>query len=101
MDDESFEDAAEIVSVLGKMVKRGGKAGSSTAGSSVSRAGSHSHSQSSRSPYLDTSVPTTVSPVPVTKTSPNPSASAYVSAEATGGAGMKPAVPNVTMMNPI
>jgi len=90
MDDESFEDAAEIVSVLGKMVKRGGKAGSSTAASSVSRGGSHSHSQSSRSPYMDTSVPTTVSPVPVTKTSPNPSAVV-----------MKPAVPNVTMMNPI
>src|SRR5436190_278602 len=36
MDDESFEDAAELVSILGKMVKRGGKTssvgGSSTAG---------------------------------------------------------------------
>lgn len=100
MDDESFEDAAEIVSVLGKMVKRGGKAGSSTAGSSVSRAGSHS--RSSRSPYLDTSVPTTVSPVPVTKTSPNLSVSASASVAAgPGPAGMEPAVPNVTMMNPI
>ncbi|KAJ5634039.1 hypothetical protein N7528_001881 [Penicillium herquei] len=89
MDDESFEDAAEIVGVLGKMVKRGGKTGSSTAASS-SR-GDRSYSQSSRSPSrLDTSVPTTVSP-PVTKTTPNTSSVAV----------MEPAVPNVSMMNPI
>ncbi|KAJ6109215.1 hypothetical protein N7486_001449 [Penicillium sp. IBT 16267x] len=86
MDDESFEDAAEIVGVLGKMVKRGGKAGSSTAASSVSR-GDMSRSRSS---HLDASIPTTVSPVPVTKTTPNPSTAV-----------MEPAVPNVTMMNPI
>ncbi|KAJ5553881.1 hypothetical protein N7513_003840 [Penicillium frequentans] len=90
MDDESFEDAAEIVGVLGKMVKRGGKAGSSTAASSVSR-GDMSRSRSSRSlSHLDASIPTTVSPVPVTKTTPNPSTTV-----------MEPAVPNVTMMNPI
>ncbi|KAJ5938117.1 hypothetical protein N7454_004459 [Penicillium verhagenii] len=86
MDDESFEDAAEIVGVLGKMVKRGGKAGSSTAASSVSR-GDMSRSRSS---HFDASVPTTVSPVPVTKTTPNPSTTV-----------MEPAVPNVSMMNPI
>ncbi|PWY89747.1 14-3-3 protein [Aspergillus heteromorphus CBS 117.55] len=34
MDDESFEDAAEIVGILGKMVKRGAK-GSSAAGSTT------------------------------------------------------------------
>ncbi|EFR01550.1 hypothetical protein MGYG_04552 [Nannizzia gypsea CBS 118893] len=39
MDDESFEDAAELVSVLGKMVKRGGKTTSSTGGSSNGGAG--------------------------------------------------------------
>lgn len=89
MDDESFEDAAEIVGVLGKMVKRGGKPGSSTAGSSTSHI---SRSRSSRSPsHLDTSVPTTISPVTVTKPSP-------VSA---GRVAVEPAVPNVTMMNPI
>ncbi|ODH34608.1 hypothetical protein ACO22_03068 [Paracoccidioides brasiliensis] len=41
MDDESFEDAAEIVGILGKMVKRGGKTssggGSSTPGGSTPR----------------------------------------------------------------
>jgi hypothetical protein len=41
MDDESFEDAAELVAVLGRMVKRGGKTssagGSSTAGRDRSR----------------------------------------------------------------
>ncbi|KAJ5247149.1 hypothetical protein N7468_002132 [Penicillium chermesinum] len=91
MDDESFEDAAEIVGVLGKMVKRGGKPGSSTAGSTVSR-GDRSYSQSSRSPsHLDTSVPTTVSPVPVTKSTPTVASSAA----------LEPAVPNASMMNPI
>ncbi|KAJ5204316.1 uncharacterized protein N7498_005195 [Penicillium cinerascens] len=89
MDDESFEDAAEIVGVLGKMVKRGGKTGSSTAGSVSSH---RSRSRSSRSPsHLDTSVPTTVSPVTVTKPSPVPGAKVAVD----------PAIPNVTMMNPI
>ncbi|KAJ5127243.1 hypothetical protein N7448_008022 [Penicillium atrosanguineum] len=89
MDDESFEDAAEIVGVLGKMVKRGGKPGSSTAGSSTSHI---SRSRSSRSPsHLDTSVPTTISPVTVTK--PSPVSAIRVAVE--------PAFPNVTMMNPI
>lgn len=37
MDDESFEDAAELVGILGKMVKRGGK--TSSAGGSSSGAG--------------------------------------------------------------
>ncbi|KAJ5482056.1 hypothetical protein N7475_000868 [Penicillium sp. IBT 31633x] len=92
MDDESFEDAAEIVGVLGKMVKRGVKPGSSTAGSSVSRGG-HSHSRSSHSPsHMDASAPTTVSPVPVTKSTP-------VSGICAGG--IQPAVPDASMMNPI
>ena len=37
MDDESFEDAAELVGILGKMVKRGGKT-SSAGGSSIDKA---------------------------------------------------------------
>lgn len=92
MDDESFEDAAEIVGVLGKMVKRGGKTGSnSTAGSFSSVGRDRSRSRSSRSPsHLDTSVPTTVSPVPVGKSTPVGERS-----------GPEPAVPSVTMMNPI
>lgn len=92
MDDESFEDAAEIVGVLGKMVKRGGKTGSSTAGSS-SAGGDRSRSRSSRSPsHLDTSVPTTVSPVPVTGSTP---------VNVKGRVAVEPAVPSVTMVNPI
>ncbi|OJD17609.1 hypothetical protein AJ78_02308 [Emergomyces pasteurianus Ep9510] len=39
MDDESFEDAAELVGILGKMVKRGGKT-SSAGGSSTPGGGS-------------------------------------------------------------
>lgn len=96
MDDDSFQDAAEIVGVLGKMVKRGGKPGSSTAGSSTSH-GDRSRSHSSRSPsHFDTSVPTTVSPVPVTKSTPVSANGAPVAVST-----LPPAVPNVTMMNPI
>ncbi|KAJ5799552.1 uncharacterized protein N7518_001620 [Penicillium psychrosexuale] len=91
MDDESFEDAAEIVTVLGKMVKRGGKPGSSTGtpGSSVSRGGG-SHSRSSRSPS-HVSVPTTVSPVPVTKSTP---------VSGVRGGESRPAGPDASMVNP-
>ncbi|KAJ5620473.1 hypothetical protein N7510_004457 [Penicillium lagena] len=93
MDDESFEDAAEIVGVLGKMVKRGGNLGSSTAGSSTSR-GDRSRSRSSRSPsHHETSAPTTISPGPVSKSTPMTSASA--------GKVIFSAVPHATMMNPI
>ncbi|KAJ5180597.1 hypothetical protein N7492_003807 [Penicillium capsulatum] len=89
MDDESFADAAAIVGVLGKMVKRGGKAGSSTAGSSSTSRDERSRSRSSRSAsHRDASVPTTVSPVPVTKSSPMENT-------------LEPAVPNASMVNPI
>lgn len=93
MDDESFEDAAEIVGVLGKMVKRGERTGtgSSTGTVGSSSQGDRSRSRSSRSPsHLDTSVPTTVSPGPVTK-----------DMSGKGSGGIEPAVPSVTMVNPI
>lgn len=48
MDDDSFEDAAELVSILGKMVKRGGKT-SSAGGSSTAGGGDRSISEGSRS----------------------------------------------------
>ncbi|KAN0069936.1 14-3-3 domain containing protein [Elaphomyces granulatus] len=48
MDDESFEDAAELVGVLGRMVKRGGKP-SSAGGSSTAGGTPKSHSVGSRS----------------------------------------------------
>lgn len=96
MDDESFEDAAEIVGVLGKMVRRGGRPGSMAGSSSrggEDRSRSLSRSSNSRSlSRLDTSVPTTVSPVPVTKSSP---------VKGRGVSVGEPAVPSVTMMNPI
>ncbi|OKL60138.1 hypothetical protein UA08_04564 [Talaromyces atroroseus] len=40
MDDDSFEDAAELVAILGRMVKRGGKT-SSAGGSSIDRSRSN------------------------------------------------------------
>ncbi|KAE8351002.1 14-3-3 domain-containing protein [Aspergillus coremiiformis] len=84
MDDESFADAAEIVGILGKMVKRGGKtssAGDSSTASATLRGGS------SKSEVGDT--PTTVTPVPQTPSSPKTSND------------LPPAVPDPTMMNPI
>jgi hypothetical protein len=48
MDDESFEDAAELVGILGKMVKRSAKT-SSVGGSSIGGGGAGSRSEGSRS----------------------------------------------------
>jgi hypothetical protein len=89
MDDEAFTDAAEIVGVLGKMVKRG-KPGSSTGtASSVSHSISRSGGRSSRSPGFDASasVPTTVSP-------PGKGGSR-------SGDDREAVVPDASMMNPI
>ncbi|CAG8932838.1 unnamed protein product [Penicillium salamii] len=89
MDDESFADAAEIVGVLGKMVKRGKPGSSIGTVSSVSR----SRSRSSRSPsHRDASLPTTVSP-PATKMTPRSASSSQPMLE--------PAVPDASMVNPI
>ena len=78
MDDEAFEDAAEIVGILGKMVKRGGKTSSSGGGSTPER--SKSGTGSSRSP------PRTKPPKVVKMATTN---------------GISPAVPSPTMVNPI
>ncbi|KAJ5902208.1 hypothetical protein N7495_002736 [Penicillium taxi] len=91
MDDESFEDAAEIVGVLGKMAKRSRTLASSTAASSDSRVDRSMTRSSFSQSRLDTSVQTTVSPVTVTKSTPVGTITSSV----------EPAVPNVTMMNPI
>ncbi|KAI9924817.1 hypothetical protein MW887_006673 [Aspergillus wentii] len=86
MDDESFEDAAEIVGVLGKMVKRKGKTNSSggnTTSSGTTR-GESSRSENSRTPPPKQ----TTHEVPA-KTRPK------------AGGEVPPAVPSPTMMNPI
>lgn len=59
MDDESFEDAAELVGVLGRMVKRGGKT-SSAGGSSHGRDQSPVDRQESTTP---TTAPPVVNPI--------------------------------------
>ncbi|KNG86810.1 14-3-3-like protein [Aspergillus nomiae NRRL 13137] len=79
-----FADAAEIVGILGKMVKRGGKT-SSTEGSSTASA--TLRGGSSRSEIGDT--PATVTPVPPVTASPKTNND------------LPPAVPDPTMMNPI
>lgn len=89
MDDESFADAAEIVGVLGKMVKRG-KPGSRTGTASSD---SRSRSRSTRSlSHRDASIPTTVSPSG-TKICSSSTSSSQPRMDVT--------VPDVSMMNPI
>ncbi|KAE8145767.1 14-3-3 domain-containing protein [Aspergillus avenaceus] len=84
MDDDSFADAAEIVGILGKMVKRGGKA-SSVGGSSVAsvtlRGGSSKSVETSE-------ISSAVKPAPLSTASKNSN-------------DLPPAVPDPTMMNPI
>ncbi|KAB8231555.1 hypothetical protein ETB97_007569 [Aspergillus alliaceus] len=84
MDDESFADAAEIVGILGKMVKRGGKTGS-VGGSSTASATLRGGSSGSEVG----NTPATITPVPQETVIP----------KATND--LPPAVPNPTMMNPI
>ncbi|KAJ5337145.1 uncharacterized protein N7506_005167 [Penicillium brevicompactum] len=96
MDDESFADAAEIVGVLGKMVKRGKLASSTGTGTGTGTASSisRSRSRSSRSPsHRDASVPTTVSP-PAHLGSRSRSANSSRQK-------IEPAVPDASMLNPI
>lgn len=82
MDDESFEDAAEIVGILGKMIKRGGK--TSSAGTSSGTL-DKSRSDNSRSP------PKTTAKTESWVKPPKPVTSH----------GLPPAVPHPSMMNPI
>ncbi|KAJ5335477.1 hypothetical protein N7452_007880 [Penicillium brevicompactum] len=94
MDDESFADAAEIVGVLGKMVKRGKLASSTGTGTGTASSISRSRSRSSRSPsHRDASVPTTVSP-PAHLGSRSRSANSSRQK-------IEPAVPDASMLNPI
>ncbi|RAK97085.1 protein erg27 [Aspergillus ibericus CBS 121593] len=87
MDDESFEDAAEIVGILGKMVKRGRK--TSTAGGSTL----DGRSEGSQTPSSRT---TLKKPAPRVPPNTSPTRTAWP----TGGE-VAPAVPDPTMMNPI
>ncbi|PYI00254.1 14-3-3 protein [Aspergillus sclerotiicarbonarius CBS 121057] len=94
MDDESFEDAAEIVGILGKMVKRGRK--TSTAGGSTTAAETplDGRSEGSRTPSSRT---TLKKPAPRVPKNPSPTRTAWP----TTGEEVAPAVPDPTMMNPI
>ncbi|RDW76536.1 protein erg27 [Aspergillus mulundensis] len=95
MDDESFEDAAEIVGLLGKMVKRTAKMsshGGSTTRSVTPRAES-SRSEGNRTPTARKTSPRTAA------TTPMPPSPRTVKS---GRGGYSPAaVPNPTMLNPI
>ncbi|KAL2871968.1 protein erg27 [Aspergillus lucknowensis] len=95
MDDESFEDAAEIVGLLGKMVKRGAKKssqGGSTTRSATPRAES-SRSEENRTPTArKTASPRTAATTPM----PSPR-----TPKATKNSHSPAAVPHPTMINPI
>lgn len=104
MDDESFEDAAEIVGLLGKMVKRSAKKssnGGSTTRSVTPRAES-SRSEGNRTPTTarKTSPRTAATtPMPPSPKTPKPTT---MNATTTVRTGQSPAaVPNPTMLNPI
>lgn len=108
MDDESFEDAAEIVGILGKMVKRGGKTSSAGGTSSgtlrADSEGGHSPSKKtsrdggsttpSGTPRDDGSTKKAVSAKATPRASPAPPVSKTTN-------GLPPAVPHPTMVNPI
>ncbi|KAL5356896.1 14-3-3 domain-containing protein [Aspergillus floccosus] len=117
MDDESFEDAAEIVGILGKMVKRGGKTSSAGGTSSGTL---RADSEGGRSPKKTSSKDggsTTPSGTPRGDSSRSdggrsPVTKKAISAKATPRAspappvlkttnGLTPAVPDPTMVNPI
>ncbi|KAL2362844.1 hypothetical protein RJZ56_004221 [Blastomyces dermatitidis] len=94
MDDESFEDAAELVGILGKMVKRGGKT-SSAGGSSTPGGGSTPGTQQDssgaarqRHHYQQQYQPRT----PTTRGTPTKVLTSNAHA---------PAIPTPTMTNPI
>ena len=99
MDDDSFEDAAEIVGVLGRMIKRGGKT-SSSAGGSTSQTetprGETSRSEGSGTPPTRRgTTTTTTTATTTTMASPKPEM------QPTTRSNMPAAVPSPNMMNPI
>ncbi|KAL4786076.1 14-3-3 domain-containing protein [Aspergillus varians] len=100
MDDESFEDAAEIVGLLGKMVKRSANksshGGSTTRSMSVTPRAESSRSEGNRTPTTarkpsPRTAATTPMPSPRTPKPTKPITSRHSPA----------AVPNPTMLNPI
>lgn len=100
MDDESFEDAAEIVGILGRMVKRGGKpssAGGGSASNTTTRTGTP-RGDKSRSDLSETS--RTRRDTATTTTTPT-TAIASPRPEKQLLSALPTAVPSPTMVNPI
>lgn len=95
MDDESFEDAAEIVGLLGKMVKRSSTKsshGGSTSRSITPRAES-SRSEGNRTPTARKMSPRTAATTPMPSHSPKP--------KHTRSGHLPAAAPTPNMINPI
>ncbi|KAL1953667.1 hypothetical protein VTO42DRAFT_2378 [Malbranchea cinnamomea] len=109
MDDESFEDAAELVGILGKMVKRGGKT-SSAGGSSAGGTAEKSRSEGTTPHGVQTSpgdnAPSTppqqyLHPQSRTQQQRNPRTRSPSTKIGPGSALGYQGAPDVTMMNPI
>lgn len=95
MDDESFEDAAEIVGILGKMVKRGRNASSAGNSTTALKTPREERSEGTRTPSSQTTSKKPAARVPKSSSSP-----AHAT-KPTTSEGMSPAVPDPTMMNSI
>lgn len=101
MDDESFEDAAEIVGILGRMVKRGGQPSSAGDASNATTRTGTPRGDKSRSDLSEKSSRTrrdtaTTATTPTTAVaSPRPEKQQLLSAV------LPTAVPSPTMVNPI
>lgn len=103
MDDESFEDAAEIVGILGRMVKRGGKPSSAGASANASntttRTGTPRADKSRSSDLSETS--RTRRDTTTTATTPTTAVASPRPEKQLLSAALPMAVPSPTMVNPI
>lgn len=99
MDDESFEDAAEIVRILGKMIKRGERENSAGQSSAVGSDGSINGSGPSPSAKQSEMTAAATPPMLPAKSTVEKKSPVGMSGPATSGS--VPAVPSPKMVNPI
>ncbi|KAK2750493.1 hypothetical protein FQN55_002093 [Onygenales sp. PD_40] len=101
MDDESFEDAAELVSILGKMVKRGGKTSSAGGSSTPGAEKSKSEAGGSTPGALQDTSGTPRQRQHFHQRTPTSRGTPTKGTTTSTGYGLAPAIPHPTMTNPI
>ncbi|PGH21520.1 hypothetical protein AJ80_03188 [Polytolypa hystricis UAMH7299] len=99
MDDESFEDAADLVGILGKMVKRGGK--TSSVGGSSTPGGEKSRSEGSRGTLTPGLTQQESGGTPRQRQQPRLPTTRGTPTKVFNPTGLSPAIPDPTMTNPI